>query len=114
MWINAVIVAGGTVLGGAGPVFLKQGLHKLTPSFPWINFRLVFGVLLYAAGIGIYAIALRGSDVNVLYPITALGYVWTAFFSRWLLKEHMNSYKWAGIACILFGALLIGISSALR
>ena len=113
LWAAALVIIAVTI-GGFGPIFLKRSSKTFTLNpFDMIkNYNLIIGVLFYAFGTILFIPALKGGDLSVLYPLVSLGYVFVCLYSRWLLKERMNRYKWAGIIFILIGVSLIGIGSS--
>jgi uncharacterized membrane protein len=42
-----------------------------------------------------------------LYPITALGYIWTTILAVHVLKEKMNVYKYIAIVLVIIGVIVI-------
>lgn len=109
--IALVLVA--SFIGAFGAVLLKKGSAHLHRTFKgiFLNYRLIFGGLLYAVSTVLFIIALRNADLSVLYPIVATTYVWISIFSVRLLNEKMNYWKWLGIVSILIGVSLIGLGS---
>jgi len=99
--------------GAFGPIFLKKSskTFNLNPFDMIKNYNLIIGVIFYAFGTVLFIPALKGGDLSVLYPLVSLSYVFVCIYSRWLLKEKMNKYKWIGVLAILIGVSLIGIGS---
>ena len=54
------------------------------------------------------AYALKGRELSRLYPIIALTYVWVTILSVFMLAEHVNLYRAAGIALIVTGVSILG------
>ncbi len=105
-----VFVAG--IIGSFGAVFLKLGAARLGKSvWTFVNSRLILGVSLYLGSTVIYLSALKGGQLSVLYPMVALGYIWTLLWSYLFFKEAMNAYKFAGLGLIVVGVILVGIGS---
>lgn len=71
------------------------------------NYELIIALFLYGLSAIIYIFALTKGDLNVLYPISALTYVWSTILAKFMLKEKINIYKWSGIALIIIGAAFI-------
>ncbi len=104
----------GTILGAIGALFVKRGSADFSLKRVWQqckNFPLIFGGILYFASSVLYITALRHEHVSVLYPVTALSYVWINLLSMKYLGEQMNRWKWLGTALILLGVALIGVGS---
>jgi drug/metabolite transporter (DMT)-like permease len=69
--------------------------------------RLYFGSFLYVAASVFNVILLRTLDYSVVYPLTALTYVWTIIIAWLLLKEPLNRFKIIAIILIGTGIILI-------
>lgn len=92
-------------------------LKKAADNFSWdifgsiFNIYLIGGLFLVLIGGILFIIALKYGELSVLYPFVATTYVWVTLFSKWFLKEEINSWKWVGIAIILIGVSFIGLGS---
>ena len=110
--MSLVIVLFASILGGIGPIYLKQGAQKLRKDIKSIlNIQLWTGIILYASGVLMYTFALRGAELTTLYPVVSLSYVWAALFSMKLMGEKMNKNKWSGIILIILGTVLVSLAS---
>ena len=104
--IGLVVFA--TIIGSVGSLYLKKASKHFRFSFSGIfNFELMFGVSIYFLATLVFISALRKGNLNVLYPITSLSYIWVALLSVRFLKEKMNYLKWGGIFLIVFGVIVI-------
>jgi multidrug transporter EmrE-like cation transporter len=72
------------------------------------NFKLFLGYALYGINTVLMAYALKGRELSRLYPIIALTYVWVTLLSVFMLAEHVNLYRAAGIALIVSGVSILG------
>jgi multidrug transporter EmrE-like cation transporter len=98
-------------VGSFGAVFLKWGagmLHFRISSLA-LNWRLQVGVLLFLLSTVFYVMGLRRGELSVLYPMVALGYVWTLFWSRLFFREALSREKFIGIGMILAGIVLLNL-----
>jgi uncharacterized membrane protein len=107
MIVAVLIVNICTILGALGSLNLKIGSNKLTIK-SLINKNIVLGIVMYGLASVLFIPALKFGDLSVLYPMLALTYVWTVFFSVKFLKEKMNAYKWIGLVLIIIGVTIIG------
>lgn len=96
-------------------MFIKTGAGKLTqPGFLGAvvgmitNPMLFTGYALYGLNTVMLAIALRESELSLLYPVIALTYVWVTILSVALLHETLNPFKAVGIAVIVLGVGILG------
>lgn len=97
-----------TIIGSIGSLYLKKASTNFKFSFNGIfNFQLIFGIFMYFLATLIFIAALRKGNLNVLYPITSLSYIWVALLSIKFLKEKMNYFKWSGIFLIILGVITI-------
>ncbi|MBW2968146.1 EamA family transporter [Candidatus Woesearchaeota archaeon] len=103
-----------SIVGAYGFLFMKYGAHKIRKCFrnPLKHYELFLGLFLLGLSFVTYAVLLRFGDVSVLYPLTALNYVWVAFLSMKHLGEKMNRLKWAGVCLLILAVILVGIGSA--
>lgn len=111
-WAIALVLTG-SLLGSLGPIMLKKASKRITRNVSKLirNHHLFFGIVFYGIGTVLFVPALKGGDLNVLYPMVASSYVWVCLWSSLLLKERMNAMKWLGIGGIIVGVTLIGIGS---
>jgi drug/metabolite transporter (DMT)-like permease len=49
-------------------------------------------------------------DVSLIWPLTALGFVLTAFSAKFINGEHVSGLRWSGVVLIVVGAILVGCS----
>lgn len=103
-----LLVLVSTFLAAFGSLYLKKGSGAFKMSIKKIlSSQLLVGIFLYASSTIFFIWALRMAQVSILYPITSLTYIWVSLLSVRVLKEKMNSYKWAGIVLIMIGVILI-------
>jgi multidrug transporter EmrE-like cation transporter len=107
-----------TLVGAAAQMFIKTGANNLAqPGFigavlgMLTNPMLFTGYALYGFNTLLLAVALKDSELSLLYPVIALTYVWVSILSVGLLHESMNVFKFAGISAIVFGIAILGRGS---
>ena len=106
-----------------GVVFLSKGLKQIgeaqtisTREISRIiakgatNSSILLGIALEAAFFGALIYLLSQRDVSLIWPLTALGFVITAFAAKFILKEEVTTTRWAGVALIVVGAALVSYS----
>jgi multidrug transporter EmrE-like cation transporter len=117
-----------TLIGAMAQMLIKKGTAQLGarvtladlvqhPSFflqfclgVFGNLKLFLGYLCYGVNTFLIAMALKGRELSRLYPIIALTYVWVAALSLYFLPdEHMNFFKWVGIAFVVGGVSVLGL-----
>lgn len=108
--IGLVLTA--SVIGSFGAVFLKLGSAKINRNaLSFANPLLALGVGLYLASSVFYALGIRGGQLSILYPMVSLGYIWTLLWARIFFKEGLTGQKFAGLALILLGVVLVGLGA---
>lgn len=110
---SILLVFAASFIGSFGAVFLKMGagrLHRDIRSLVF-NWRLAAGVALYLLSFVFYFLGLRVGELSVLYPMVALGYIWTMVWSRIFFGEPFSRRKVGGIALILVGVVLLKAGS---
>jgi len=68
---------------------------------------LLVGVGFYGAAAILNIIALRFLPYTIVFPLTAVTYIWTMILSFWLLKENISLRKILGVALIISGAIIL-------
>lgn len=110
---SILLVLAASFIGSFGAVFLKMGagrLHRDILSL-LLNWRLAAGVALYLLSFVFYFLGLRVGELSVLYPMVALGYIWTMVWSRIFFGEPFSRRKMGGIGLILMGVVLLKAGS---
>ena len=115
-----ILVVIATVIGGTGHVRLSKAMRTVGDlteasagrvggmivaaiSSPW----LLLGVALQATFFFMYLTLLSRAQVSQLLPMTALDYVVLALLARIVLAEAVTPARWAGIALIIVGVILV-------
>ncbi|MGC8761164.1 MAG: DMT family transporter [Bryobacteraceae bacterium] len=106
---SIVLVLLASFIGSFGAVFLKLGAGRLHRQIVTLllNWRLAAGVALYLLSFVFYFLGVREGELSVLYPMVALGYIWTMFWSRLFFGEPLTRRKAGGILLILAGVALL-------
>ncbi|MBI2522917.1 EamA family transporter [Candidatus Woesearchaeota archaeon] len=112
LWAMGIVFAS-TLLTSTAQLFWKFGANKLEFNIlsAITSIELITGMVLYAVAGILLILSFRGGEVSVLYPIFATSYIWVSVLSIYFLGEIMNLYKWAGIAAIVIGIVLISLGS---
>jgi len=103
-----------TLLGATAQVLIKRGAAGLESRSVWemiTNPSLILGYALYGLFTLLFSLALRDSELSLLYPIISLTFVWVALLSVLVFHEQMTVYKIVGIAVICSGVALLGSGS---
>ena len=122
-----VILLIGLVLEAVGVVYLSQGLHEIgepkTLSLADIgriiargatNRNILLGILLETCFFGTLIYLLSQKDVSLIWPLTSLGFIITAFAARLMRHEEVSPLRWAGVIIIVIGAALVAWSEHIK
>lgn len=105
------LVIFGTFLAAAAQVLIKRGASGLESKHVIdmiMNVNLVAGYTLYGLFTLLLSLALRDTELSVLYPIISLTFVWVAILSMVIFGEQLSPLKILGIAIICCGVALLG------
>lgn len=107
-------ILGGGVIGSLGAVGLKAGSGRLKFTILGLlsNWQLIGGVLAYLASSLLFLKGMKNGELSVLYPLVAMGQVWTLLWGRTLFNEPITRYKVIAVVLILIGVALIGYGNA--
>jgi len=108
-----VLVFTGAFIGSIGAAFLKAGAGRLQMSVAALasNWRLGVGILAYCVSSVFFVYGNARGELSVLYPIVALGYIWTLVWSRIFFREPFTRVKFFGVGLILVGVFFLNAAS---
>jgi drug/metabolite transporter (DMT)-like permease len=111
------------VAGALGQIIWKQGMSTMdkingfedllkieTIYSIFTNIYIVLGLIIYGSVFILWLAALSTLDVSFMYPMLSLAYVVTAIFAFLFLGESIAFSRWAGIAFVVIGCILIARS----
>lgn len=78
------------------------------------NRNLVLGVACETVFFAVLCFLLAQRDVSLVWPLSALSFVFTGLTARLFLQEQVSPLRWAGILLIVAGAVLITWSEKAR
>jgi drug/metabolite transporter (DMT)-like permease len=82
------------------PLELTMQILK-TPLVP-------LGLALFVISAAFWMLVLSRVPLSFAYPFVGLTYVLITVFGKFVLKEHVPALRWAGIALIVAGIILVG------
>jgi drug/metabolite transporter (DMT)-like permease len=107
--------------GPLGDVFLADGMKKVgalsmqDPASVFHFFVRAFasgtvwlGVLLLLAFFFSYTLVLSWADFSFVQPASSLSYAIVALLGHFFLLEYVSPLRWAGIALLCLGVLIVG------
>jgi multidrug transporter EmrE-like cation transporter len=106
-------IAGGGVIGSLGGVGLKAGANRLKLSITALlsNWQLIGGVFAYLLSSVLYVKGMSKGQLSVLYPLVALGQIWTLLWARIFFREQITRNKIVALTLIVLGVILIKYGS---
>lgn len=97
-----------TFLGALGAFFFKKAATKADGLLPlFINKEFYLGGTSYVSGAILNILLLRYLQYSILYPMTAITYIWTAMISHHLLGEKISKRALLGIVMICIGVVFL-------
>ena len=67
------------------------------------------GIMLFAADVWAWTIALHHLDISMAYPMGSLSFVGIAILSQLCLKENVSRKRWLGVGLIISGTTLVSL-----
>jgi len=117
----AMLVA--TAAAAVGQIFVRRGMLQVgslenyqpaaLAAYFWhaaMNAWVIAGTVLNTVFYVLFLAALSWTDVTVALPMTALEYGFAAALAVAVLKEQVSGLRWAGIALVVLGVILIARS----
>jgi len=90
---------------GAVPLDLKQPVETIRRIAA--NASVWAGLLTFVASAAVWLVVLSKASLSFAYPFVSLTYVAILLFDRLVLHEPVSGVRWAGVAFIVAGILLI-------
>ena len=79
-----------------------------------LNPHVLAGVVFLAFFFFLYLAALSWADLSFVMPLTAMSYIFAALLARFVLKEELSWFRWAGTVVITLGIILVVLDSRQR
>lgn len=128
--VIAILLAG-LIFEAIGVVYLSAGMKELRragesgssqgAAAVWrlvkagaTNRNLLLGVAYEAVFFAAICFLLTQRDVSLIWPLSALSFVFTGIAAKLFLKEEISAVRWAGIMLIVAGAGIITWSEKLK
>lgn len=124
MFKTMVLMILAVTAGTVGDLLLAKGMKELgdlsTMNLRGImevaframtEWKIVVGTAMLALFFFLWLAVLSWEDLSVALPLQALNYVLVALLAKYLLHEQVSPLRWAGIALVCAGVMLITKSS---
>lgn len=119
------ITLAAVVIATVGQLFLRSGMQKIgyidaqrlgkpvalvtqvvkTP-------QVVVGLTLFVISAAAWLIVLSRVPISLAYPFVGLTYVLIPLISRFVLGETVPAARWGGVALIVAGIVVVGLTTA--
>jgi uncharacterized membrane protein len=122
---TSVLIALMIFFGPLGDVLLRKGMKQIgavtsgPPAAMLSVFFRVFssgtiwlGISSLALFFLFYMLVLSWADYSFVQPASAIGYAVVALFGYFMLGETITAIRWAGVAVICAGVVLVGQTPA--
>lgn len=103
-------VLSGSFIGSFGSVLLKAGAIRLERNWAslLLNWRLAAGAGIYVLSSLFFVRGIANGELSLLYPLVAVGYIFTMFWGRLFFGEPLTKMKFVSLFIILAGVAMIG------
>jgi drug/metabolite transporter (DMT)-like permease len=122
-----IVILLATLCAAIGEAFLSYGMKRngqirLSEPSQWGHLILtvirnpyVFcGVVFLALFFFLYLAALSWDDLSFVMPLTAMSYIFAALLAKFMLREEISWFRWAGTVIITLGILFIVLDGRQR
>ena len=105
-------VVSASVIGSFAAVLLKGGAIRIERSAKSVltNWRLAAGICTYLLSSLFFVRGIKEGELSILYPMVAVGYVFSLPFSRIFFKEPLTREKFIAVGLILCGVAMLAQS----
>lgn len=119
---NILLILLSVGLAVFGQFFLKKGMLDIgqipfnvsTPFFLigriFSNFKLFLGFALFGLSSIVWLVVLSRVQLSFAYPMVSIGYILTLLISWKYLGETISPVRWAAVAVICLGVVLLAKS----
>lgn len=118
--VSWLYIAISTLMSVFGQLTLKHAMGRIAGASsrrplllrivtsPWV----IGGMAMYGFGVLFWLIALSYLEVSFVYPFASLSYIGIIIGSHFLFREKIPPRRMVGIAVIVVGVVLIGLSAS--
>jgi uncharacterized membrane protein len=120
---TAIMIAVIVLADSTGDVLLTKGMRQVGEVSTWSprellfiayravrNHRVLASMLFMAVHLIGFLIVLSWADLSVVFPATALVYVLNTLAAKFILKETISGYRWAGTMLVCLGVGLVSLA----
>ena len=97
-----------TFFGALGALCFKKAVNNVVEErLLLINPFIYAGLFCYITSAFLNIVLLNFLDYSILYPMTAITYIWSMFLARCCLGEKITVRKIIGVIWVLIGILML-------
>jgi len=104
----AFVLVFSTFLGAVGQLLFKIGVNS--GSTMQLAVWVFLGFISYAVSTVLYFYVLSRAQLSWVYNFGGMSYIFTVLLALFILNETISLQRWTGIALIIIGVTLIGMS----
>jgi drug/metabolite transporter (DMT)-like permease len=110
---SIALVTFGSFIGSFSSLGFNAGSKRLEKNLRsvYTNWPLAAGIAGYLLSSVFFIICLKSGELSILFPMVSSGYIWTMIWARVFFHEPFTRGKFAGLALILIGCLLLGLGT---
>lgn len=118
MLIGLILLS--VILAAVAQLTLKHGMNQVTAANDGVakldagslklmvtNLSVLGGLVIFGLSAVVWLLVLSRASLSFAYPFASLGYVLIVLSSRFVLHEQVPLLRWAGVACIVVGIVLV-------
>ena len=123
-----LLLLAGLLCEAVGVVYLNQGLRQVgdlqqvslaeilrIAKSALTNRHMILGMFFETMFfVTLLILMSRGGDVSFVWPLTALGFVFTTAAAKFILGEQVSWLRWAGVLLIMLGAGVITYTEKIK
>ncbi|HII72144.1 TPA: EamA family transporter [Candidatus Woesearchaeota archaeon] len=102
-----------TLFSSTGSLLFKVGMNRFGWSIEGVlaAYPVIIGGIVYFMGFILLTYSYRHGELSVLFPFISLSFIWVTLLSWLVLGEIITLAEILGVAAIVCGVVLIGLSS---
>ncbi|WP_299999894.1 4-amino-4-deoxy-L-arabinose-phosphoundecaprenol flippase subunit ArnE [uncultured Cedecea sp.] len=106
--MNSLMIILASLLSCAGQLCQKQAAqgNGRRHLVVWLG----LSVLMLGLGMLVWLWVLQHVEVSIAYPMLSLNFIFITLAAHWIWKERISLHHWLGLALVMSGIVLLGVS----
>ena len=105
-----LLIAANDAFDTIAQLLMKRGLAHFSTSNSPDTIYVWLGVAVYVLTFFLWMIILREVNLSVALPVGSMSYIVVPMAAMFVLHEHLNCFRWIGIAAIVAGICFLAQS----